>query len=277
MKTFRTKYYEVFSEKIKQNTEIKIAVLSDLHALEFGDGNAELLLALQLEKPDIILVTGDMMVRSELKTFSTAAEFMKKLAREFRIYYALGNHEYAIMTNEEQKEHYVIYEKQLLAENICFLHNQKIETRIKGNDIIIYGLEIPMEYYGKPFSPYLELDEVRGLLGKCSETEFSILMAHNPKYGDTYLEWGADLTLCGHYHGGIVRFSENIGLACPQYLVFPPFCCGKFEKDGKHMIVSAGLGEHTIPVRIHNPRELLIVTLKAKSADKIQETENGIL
>ena len=27
------------------------------------------------------------------------------------------------------------------------------------------------------------------------------------------------------------------------------------------MIVSAGLGEHTIPIRIHNPRELILVDL----------------
>lgn len=263
MKSFQTKHYEIQSDKLKQNTEIKMVVLADLHSMEFGEENAELLQAIEQEQPDVVLVAGDMMVRSDLETFGTATKFLKKLAQKFRIYYALGNHEYKIMTDEEHREHYEIYEKQLLAENICFLHNQKIMTRIKGNPVMIYGLEIPMEYYKKPFSPYLRVEGLKELLGDCSKDELSILLAHNPKYGKTYLEWGADLTLSGHYHGGVLRFNENHGLVSPQYLVFPPYCCGEFEKNGKHMIVSAGLGEHTIPVRIHNPRELIVVTMKA--------------
>ena len=264
MKYFQTKHYEILSEKVKENTEIKLAVLSDLHSMEFGDGNINLLTAIEQECPDIVLVVGDMTVRSDLKTFSIAADFMKKLAGKFRVYYALGNHEFKLMNDEENKEHYQIYEKQLIAENVCILHNQKIGTRVRENNLMIYGLEIPMEYYKKPFSPYLDMHVMKELLGDCSKDEITILLAHNPKYGKTYLEWGADLTLSGHYHGWIVRFSENCGLACPQYLLFPPYCCGKFEENGKHMIVSAGLGEHTIPVRIHNPRELIIVTMKHK-------------
>ena len=262
MKGFQTKYYEIQSEKIKEYTEIKIAFLSDQHGLEFGEGNCDLFDAIVRENPDIILIAGDMVVRSDLRTFSKAAEFLKKLAQRFRVYYALGNHEYKIMTDMEQCEHYAIYEKQLVTEGICILHNQKLGTRINGNDLVIYGLEIPIQYYKKPFSPYLETQEMKTLLGRCSSEEFSILLAHNPKYGKTYMEWGADLTLSGHYHGGILRFSENCGLSCPQYLLFPPYCCGKFEEDGHHMIVTAGLGEHTIPLRIHNPRELIMITLK---------------
>ena len=34
---------------------------------------------------------------------------------------------------------------------------------------------------------------------------------------------------------------------------------GDFHRGSQHMLVSAGAGEHTIPVRIHNPREVLIV------------------
>ena len=34
------------------------------------------------------------------------------------------------------------------------------------------------------------------------------------------------------------------------------------------MIVSAGLGEHTIPLRIHNPRELLVIDIKPSEKTK---------
>ena len=97
------------------------------------------------------------------------------------------------------------------------------------------------------------------MIGTPSKAGIHILLAHNPKYGNTYLSWGADLILSGHYHGGILRFNENYGLTCPQYLLFPPYCCGRFQSGKSTMIVSAGLGEHTIPIRLHNPRELLVI------------------
>lgn len=263
MKSFQTKYYEIQSEKIKRGTELKFVVLSDLHGIEFGEGYKLLIEAVEREKPDAVLVPGDMIVRSDLKTFSGVSVLMERLAEKFRVYYALGNHEYKVMMDEEHKEHYQIYEKQLVAADVCFLHNQRIATNIHGNDVAIYGLELPMEYYQKPFSPKLDLETMRELLGNCKKNEISILLAHNPKYGDTYLEWGADLTLSGHYHGGVIRINEHVGVSSPQYLLFPPYCCGDFRKENRHMIVSAGLGEHTIPLRIHNPREMLVVTMKA--------------
>lgn len=263
MKSFQTKHYEIQSEKIKKGTELKFVVLSDLHGIEFGEAHSQLIEAVEKEKPDAVLVAGDMIVRSDLKTFSNVAVLMEKLAEKFRVYYALGNHEYQVMINEEQKEHYQIYEKQLVAADVCFLHNQRIVTNIHENDVAIYGLELPIEYYKKPFSSKLSMETMRQFLGNCSKNEISILLAHNPKYGDMYLDWGADLTLSGHYHGGVVRFTEHVGLTSPQYLVLPPYCCGDFHQENHHMIVSAGLGEHTIPIRIHNPRELIVVTMKA--------------
>ena len=63
----------------------------------------------------------------------------------------------------------------------------------------------------------------------------------------------------------VLRLSEHHGLTCPQFLLFPPFCCGDFHRGGSHMIVSAGLGEHTVPLRIHNPRELLLLVMKPQA------------
>ena len=128
----------------------------------------------------------------------------------------------------------------------------------------MYGLEIPLIYYKKPKSPMLQTEEIQQLIGKPDQDRVNLLLAHNPKYGNAYFEWGADLILSGHYHGGIVRFGRNKGILSPQFQLFPPYCCGAFHRKNQHMYVSAGLGEHTIPVRIHNPRELLIVDYRGR-------------
>ena len=170
----------------------------------------------------MILSAGDMAVRTETNTLVTACKLLTELAGDFPVYYALGNHEYKMFLSEEYRPYYAKYERAL---------------KLKK--------EVMEEMIGKP--------EDKGM---------QILLAHNPKYGKTYFEWGADLILSGHYHGGVVRLSEHYGLSSPQYLFLPPFCCGDFHKGDQHMIVSAGLGEHTIPLRIHNPRELLVIDIK---------------
>ena len=82
-------------------------------------------------------------------------------------------------------------------------------------------MELPIEYYHKPRSPKLKKEVMEELIGKPEDKGMQILLAHNPKYGKTYFEWGADLILSGHYHGGVVRLSEHYGLSSPQYLFLP--------------------------------------------------------
>lgn len=270
MKTFRTKKYEIVSAKIKKE-EIKLAFLSDLHGLEFGQDNSELLQAVREFSPDAVLCAGDMLVRSHPDTLGTAQKLLGNLAEEFPVYLSLGNHEYKLLVSEayeSMRETYKAYEQELEAGGIHILHNQYMEATIKENRIGVYGLELPLCYYDKFFSQKLTEEEITGFLGE-REKEFSILLAHNPRYGKSYFSWGADLILSGHYHGGVVRFGENIGLVSSHFRIFPPFCCGKFTRGEQNMIVSAGLGEHTIPVRFHNPRELICITVKSPKEDAL--------
>ena len=145
---------------------------------------------------------------------------------------------------------------------ICFLANEKSKVVLAGNSFVVNGLELPLEYYHKPFSPKLTSEKMEELMGKPDPEAINILLAHNPKYGRTYFRWGADLILSGHYHGGVLRFSRHVGAISSQFIPFPKYCCGDFYKNGKCMIVSAGLGEHTVPLRIHNPRELVFIEMK---------------
>ena len=80
--------------------------------------------------------------------------------------------------------------------------------------------------------------------------------------------WGADLTLAGHFHGGTIRIPVLGGVMTPQYQFFLPWCAGTFEKDGKMMAVSRGLGTHSINIRIHNKPQLLVLDLQPEEADR---------
>ena len=258
MKKFRIKSYEIKSEKLKCGSSAVFAFLTDLHGVVYGTENQLLLQEIDAQKPDAILLAGDMLVRSEPQTLENGCALIKKLADKYPVFYALGNHEFQ-MQKGVYREKYLQYERFLKEQGVCFLHNEHVQVKLGENVFVIHGLELPMEFYKKPFSPELKQEKITELLGVPGKEEYQILLAHNPKYGKAYLAWGADLTLSGHFHGGVVRFTEHRGLTCPQYLLFPPYCCGDFYKDGRCMLVSAGLGEHTIPIRVHNPRELFMI------------------
>ncbi|WP_373216781.1 metallophosphoesterase [Ruminococcus sp. 5_1_39BFAA] len=262
MKKFQTRTYEILSTKIKDKRGVRFALLADLHGLEFGPENADLLAQIEKSRPDAILAAGDMIVRIQKESLSVAENLLLKLAKKYPVFYSMGNHEFKMDLTGEFHEDFLEYEKRLQNGGVVILHNESAVQTLGKTEFVIHGLELPMEYFHKPNSPNLSMETLERIIGKPDQKRVNILMAHSPKYGDTYLSWGADLTVSGHYHGGILRFSEHCGLTCPQYLLFPPYCCGDFHRGDSHMIVSAGLGEHTIPVRIHNPRELLLIDMK---------------
>ena len=49
---------------------------------------------------------------------------------------------------------------------------------IRGTEFTFYGLELPEEYYRKPFSPYPDRQDMRELIGKPSGDGISVLLAH---------------------------------------------------------------------------------------------------
>ena len=261
MEKFRTVTYEVHNPKIKKG--VRFAVLADLHGTIFGEENSALLKKIQEHAPDAILLAGDMVVRMNPSTLESARNLLCTLAKDFPTFYAMGNHETKMKAEGHlYRNEYLEYKAELKQNGICFLENEKIPISLCGNLFVVNGLELPLEYYHKPFSPELTSEKLEELMGKPDPAAINILLAHNPKYGQAYVRWGADLILSGHYHGGVLRFSRHVGAISSQFIPFPQYCCGDFYKKGKCMIVSAGLGEHTVPLRIHNPRELIFIEMK---------------
>ena len=110
----------------------------------------------------------------------------------------------------------------------------------------------------------MEEDYLYKKLGRTDRRKFHILLAHSPLYFKNYAAWGADLTLSGHFHGGTVRLPVLGGVMTPQYQFFLPWCAGDFQMKGSRMIVSRGLGTHSINIRFNNKPQLVVIQLKKK-------------
>lgn len=260
MKKFKTVTYTIRSHKLQKHG-FTIAMISDLHNVELGKKNENLLRTLQETRPDIICIAGDLVLGKKEKSVKIAYDFIKKAVKIAPIYYGLGNHEQRMKQYPQvYGNEYRIFEKRIQKLGVTMLENSSSSLEIKGEQIRITGLALPEEYYKKRRKTELSIKTMNRLAGKASREKFQILLAHTPKYGDTYLEWGGDLILSGHYHGGMVRLPFFGGVISPDFRLFPKYCRGDFEKENCHFIVSAGLGEHTLPIRIFNPRELVLIT-----------------
>lgn len=253
--------YQIKSNKIKG--KFRAVVMSDLHNKQYGKKNQLLIQEIENCKPDWIWIAGDIPTATPGKKLDVALHFVGELASKYRIFYGNGNHEqrlklypqtYGTMAEE--------YAKGLEASGVRPLVNSREE--IGEANLAVYGLEIDRKYY-KRFTP-LPMDKMylKELLGEPDRDCFNVLLAHNPDYFKTYVQWGADLVLSGHVHGGMVRIPWWRGVVSPSIRLFPKYDGGRFEMNQSTMILSRGLGMHTIPIRLFNPAEIVVVELEGE-------------
>ena len=263
MKRFQITEYFVYSDYFADNTEPVTAVLvSDLHNYSYGKHNRKLLNAIDMVDPNIVLCAGDMLVAKRGKSMITAIDFMTALALRYPVYYGNGNHEYRLRINpDEYGSMYEQYESALVKAGVHILVNDKAIVPAGNTFLHVYGFELDRAYYRKFNQLELTRRQMVNKLGEIDERCFNILIAHNPVYGDTYAEWGADLTVSGHLHGGIIRIPGVGGVITPQAKLFPKYDGGLYEIGGKHLAVSRGLGGHTVNIRVFNPAELVVIHL----------------
>lgn len=254
---FVTRKYQIKSGKLKENH--RIVFLSDLHGKSYGKNNSKLIDAIKKENPDYVLIGGDIMTAYPGKDFSVASEFVNQIAKEYPIAYAMGNHEYrAKIYPDVYGDLYDKYVSSLEGDFKKFLDNEKENI---WEDVDVYGSSLEYMYY-KRFKPYpMEDGYLENLLPKNDKSKFSVLLAHNPDYFEKYAKWDADLVLSGHVHGGVVRIPGWRGVISPMWRIFPKYDGGRFDTNGSTMILSRGLGMHTIPFRLFNPAEIVVIDL----------------
>lgn len=252
--------YTVCSDKLKKNFDI--VVLADLHNKSYGEKNSELLKAVEALSPDMIVIAGDMLTADGKHTaYDVPLALLQRLAEKYPVYYANGNHEYRLKVYpEDYGNMYAEYRKKLLECGVHMLENERV--RLQDYNLEICGLEIERRYYRRLHLRPMEENYVESILGISRRDCFELLIAHNPDYFERYAGWGADLTLSGHVHGGVIRLPVVGGVISPMLHLFPRYDGGLFEKNGHLMVLSRGLGMHTVPVRVFNPGELVVVHMK---------------
>ncbi|MCM1180087.1 MAG: metallophosphoesterase [Clostridium sp.] len=257
--------FELCSAKLPKEFEgFHIIQLSDLHNGSFGENNIDLMEQLKKLAPDVILITGDMIVGKPGTDVSFAAATMNQLVSIAPVYMSLGNHELrASIYTDTYKTMWQDF-CDLLDKKITVLRDERIFLERKGKVIALYGLDLTPDFYKRFRHTPMEPEYLTGIFGECEDGIYHIFMAHNPDYFIQYADWGADLTFSGHVHGGMVRLPFLGGVLSPMVHFFPRYDKGLFEHSGKYMVLSGGLGNHTFKFRVNNLPEIVSVTLNPK-------------
>ena len=249
----------IYSEKIRNPRTL--VFLTDLHDKEFGEANGQLLASIRNIRPDVILIGGDVMVAKPGKAnLEVTRRFLDGLCQQQT---QITGENSGKLGRESQNygEMYREFRRILKERNISYLSDRSVHL---NEEISISGLNLDPACYRDFIPARMKTDYLERHLGPADTTRFQILLAHSPLYFEQYADWGADLTLSGHFHGGTIRLPFVGGVMTPQYQFFHPYCAGEFEKDGKYMIVGRGLGTHSINIRFCNRPQLLVVRLLPK-------------
>ena len=263
-----TTYYTYKAEHLDAEFDgYRIVQISDLHNAKFGKDNQKLVDRIRECEPDMIVLTGDL-VDSNHTNVDRAVQFVDEIVKICPVYYVTGNHEYWL-----EKSEYDELMDGLIGAGVVILDDQVVEISRGDAKFRLVGLDDKSLADGT-LEALLSDESIRhDQAGQKEETadnedsgekEFTVVLAHEPQYLARYASAGVDLVLSGHAHGGQFRLPFVGGIVAPDQGFFPEYTAGEYYMDGTEMIVSRGLGNSVIPVRLFNYPEIVCVELKTK-------------
>lgn len=256
--------YKIKSNKIKD--DMRIVLISDLHNSEFGKNNKRLVKKIIKQKPDLILLDGDML-NEESKDPSIVITLVRQLKKIAPVYYSLGNHEETYLKRKTSD-----LDAQLKAAGANVLDKKYEDLKIKNNKIRVGGLyEYAFAVDGEGTMSKDDMKpKLRNFLTDFEDTDaFKIMMAHRPDsfiFGQAADTWNIDLVASGHAHGGQVVIPGKGGLYGADQGWFPKYINGIHHfKKVKNMIITRGLGsdKEKLP-RFNNIPEIVVIDLQSQ-------------
>jgi hypothetical protein len=177
---------------------------------------------------------------------------LARLRAPLGVWAILGNHDWWFDHSGVRKA--------LADARIPLLENDAMLLDTHGGKFWLAGIGDQLAHWIGP-GRFRGVDDLPGTLSRIRTDDPVVLLVHEPDIF-TRVPERVSLTLAGHTHGGQIR----VPFVWPYFVPSrygARFAYGHIVEDGRHMIVSGGLGTSTIPARLGVPPEILHVTLSA--------------
>lgn len=246
-------YYDNLPEEFDG---FSILHLSDIHTSKWG--KFEELLCKNISKfqeSDICCITGDLAY-----THNVASNIQKILSNG-----KIKDNTYIVFGNTEYKPHNdnMVFEKQYTEFGYKILRNSSVQIKGQNSYISLVGLDDPINH----------LDDVEEAFKNVDEKSFKIMMTHCPSTTIDALDYGVNLVLAGHTHGGQVKlpfFMAYTHMNKNKFLNIGFWSAKKISKkinrqiDNFNLVISNGLGTSVLRIRMFAPPEIYRIVLRKK-------------
>ncbi len=241
--------------KLPAGSSLKIVQITDLHNMEFGEGNQRLIKEVEDLDPDIIVLTGDLIdVRST--NYENAYSLVEGLVRiNPEVYFVSGNHERWNPDSQNILNGFEDRKVKILNYNSTVFNKGDISVNL-------CGVEYAYVTYRDSYRFYVDEDKFNRMFDELDKSKYTILLSHTPKIlevldGKTY-----DLILSGHTHGGQVRLPFIKGITYLGDPFYEKYDKGVFRlDDGRMLYVDSGVGTSILPVRFLNRSQISYITI----------------
>ena len=234
----------------------RIVQISDLHNNDYGSNQSYLLAKIREARPDIIVITGDLIDRNTANV-DNAMLFINGAVGIAPVFYVTGNHEASV------GKPYVDLVLRMHEAGVTILDNEAVSMLSEEDVITLAGVRDPAFDWSKLSADKVD-EEIKQALGEVSDKQVTILLSHRPELIKTYSANGIDLVLTGHAHGGQVRLPFIGPVYSPSQGLFPKYTSGIYEEGGTKMYVSRGIGNGIAPLRFNDGPELAVIVLMAE-------------
>ena len=254
----------VLTELPKGFDGLKIVQITDVH-LGNIDGVREYLNEIVVTansyNPDMVMLTGDLFNVAACDV-AGAEGTLNALTSMIGKYAVLGNHDYGKYTKWKCAEDSInnLDEVKSLYRGFGFdlLLNENRVIVSEGDTLYIAGMENCGE---EPFPCYGDMDaSLAGVEGKPA-----LLLSHDPSTWKTHVLGYENvlMTFSGHTHAAQMGFEVGSFKFSPAQFLYDEWD-GVYEKDGKYLFVSRGVGYVGLAFRLGMKPEISVITLRVK-------------
>jgi predicted MPP superfamily phosphohydrolase len=214
------------------------------------------------QNPDMVCFTGDLQNMEPTEIDKQKMQLSRLAALGIPVYSVLGNHDYSVyikapQTVKVKNEKLLQLQERDLGWTLLKNQNRKIYSRDKSQYFVLAGEENGGD--GKNAHSPAKANLKKTLSGT-KPNDFIVMLQHDPKAWeeDILPHSHVQLTLSGHTHGGQIGV---LGLRPTLFSYKQDY--GLYEKDGRYLYVSGGLGG-VIPIRFGITPEIVVITLHRK-------------
>ncbi len=223
------------SKKLSRGSNIRIALISDLHCDGQLRTEEKLIKAISESHPDLIFFTGD--ATNGRKGLELFRKTMTSLAKIAPVFACDGNHDtYSDMSSNERYEN----------TGVKFLNCSAAVLAIRKNLIWVGGVSVD------------NLSCIDRTLETSPPDSFRAFLFHYPEGIEVAAKYGVDLCCAGHTHGGQVRL-PFYGALITMAQSGKKYEWGHYVLEKTDAYVNRGIGMTALPIRFLAPPELTII------------------